>query len=143
MSNQQSLRFTSKKSKWLSVFLVLVMGVVLIDAIGGLEWGVFMIPGLSNSYIAKVIFAVVISALVGWIYFGTRYIIDHEELKIVYGPFRKRVPLDQIRRVEEVKDILQAPALSFDRLEIHYGTAESIKVSPKNKSLFLKEIGSR
>lgn len=39
MSNQQSLRFTSKKSKWLSVFLVLVMGVVLIDAIGGLEWG--------------------------------------------------------------------------------------------------------
>ncbi|WP_373886974.1 PH domain-containing protein [Acinetobacter sp. YH16040] len=48
-----------------------------------------------------------------------------------------------MEKIEETSDSLSAPALSLDRIRIEYkkdGIHESIMVSPRNKTEFIKQI---
>ncbi len=79
--------------------------------------------------------------LFAWVMFGTAYKVDRGILKITSGPFRWKVPIDQIHTVEATRSPLSSPALSMDRIRIRYGENRRVMVSPADKAGFLKAIG--
>ena len=86
-------------------------------------------------------FAQSLMVLIGSLLIGTHYTVDGNMLRVVSGPFRWKVPIDQIRSVQATRNPLSSPALSLDRLRIEYGKRRRIMVSPADKAGFLKAIG--
>ena len=128
-------RFKSKIDRWLlflliaiMVFEVVVMGVAATQVNNPREATVLIVA------------AVVIVALIGSMLVGTHYTVTGDTLRIACGPFRWKVPIDSIESVEATRSPLSSPALSLDRLRIHYGKRR-IMVSPSDKAGFLRAIG--
>ncbi|WP_251514386.1 PH domain-containing protein [Oceanobacillus luteolus] len=76
--------------------------------------------------------------LLFWMWFGTGYVIQQETLIVKFGPFKKKINIEGIKRISKEKNVWAAPALAADRLRIHYGLYEEISISPKNKEEFVK-----
>lgn len=132
--------YPSKKDVWISVVIWGVIGLMLADGILDLQWGVFMVPPLISNIFFKLLFILTVSMLLLWVWFRTGYYIGAEWLKVQYGPYKKHIPLEEIEKVVPTRDPFVAPALSSDRLEIHYGPGKFIKISPNNKADFLKRL---
>jgi hypothetical protein len=95
--------------------------------------------GKSNAFIIAVVFAPGV-VLPLWILFGTFYRITDGSLIVKCGPCKWTVPLKQIRLIEGTREIWSSPALSLDRLRIHYGVSETIVISPQARAEFLADI---
>ena len=128
-------RFKSKIDRWLllllvaiMVFEVVVMSIVATQVNSPREATVMIVAALA------------IVALIGSMLVGTHYTVSGNTLLVACGPFRWKVPIDAIRSVEATRNPLSSPALSLDRLLIHYGNRR-IMVSPSDKAGFLKAIG--
>jgi len=75
-------------------------------------------------------------------YFHTVYTIDDHQLLVKSGLFKWQVPLSDIDYIAPTHSILSAPALSMDRLAVHYGD-KRVVVSPKDKQQFVQAIKER
>lgn len=73
--------------------------------------------------------------------FTTDYSVDSETLRIRAGPFRWRIKLSEIEKVEPSNSPLSSPALSLKRLKITYSGGRTILVSPQDRSGFQEAIG--
>jgi hypothetical protein len=128
-------RFKSKIDRWLLYLLIAVMVFeVVVMSIAATQ---AKHPGEA---IAMIVAALAIVALLGSMLVGTHYTVDGDTLRVACGPFRWKVPIDSIESVEATRNPLSSPALSLDRLRIHYGKRR-IMISPADKSGFLKAIG--
>jgi membrane protein YdbS with pleckstrin-like domain len=128
-------RFKSKIDRWLlfllvmvMVFEVVVMGIVATRVNSPVEATVLILAALA------------IVALLGSMLVGTHYTVAGDTLRVACGPFRWKVPIDEIQSVEATRSPLSSPALSLDRLLIHYGERR-VMVSPSDKAGFMKAIG--
>ncbi|MER2121260.1 MAG: PH domain-containing protein [Solibacillus sp.] len=75
------------------------------------------------------------------LFFGTKYVIEKEELIVYGGIYKKRIPIKQIRSLRPTKNPLSAPAMSIDRIEITFDPhIQVILVSPKERELFVKKL---
>ena len=73
----------------------------------------------------------------------TNYTIDGNSLIIKCGfLLNKTIDIKGIKKITETNNPLSAPAISLDRLEISYGTYDSILISPKQKKEFIETIVS-
>ena len=129
-------RFRSKVDRWLMILLIAIMA---------FEMVVMMIAAMQADHAGDatlLIFAGLgVGALIGWLVLSTQYVVDKEMLRIVAGPFRWKIRLDEITCVEETRNPLSSPALSLDRLKVHYGNGKRNMISPADKTGFLKAIG--
>jgi membrane protein YdbS with pleckstrin-like domain len=128
-------RFKSKIDRWLlfllvaiMVFEVVVMSIVATQVNSPREATIMIVAALA------------IVVLIGSMLVGTHYTVSGNTLRVACGPFRWKVPIDAIQSVEATRSPLSSPALSLDRLLIHYGNRR-IMVSPSDKAGFLKAIG--
>ena len=128
-------RFKSKIDRWLlfllvaiMVFEVVVMSIVATQVNSPREATIMIVAALA------------IVVLIGSMLVGTHYTVAGNTLRVACGPFRWKVPIDAIQSVEATRSPLSSPALSLDRLLIHYGNRR-IMVSPSDKAGFLKAIG--
>lgn len=128
-------RFNSKIDRWLLFLLAAVM--VFEVVVMSLAATRANEPGEALFLIAT---ALAIVALIGSMLIGTHYTVTGDTLRVVCGPFRWKVPIDTIESVEATRNPLSSPALSLDRLRIHYGK-KRIMVSPSDKAGFLRAIG--
>jgi hypothetical protein len=72
---------------------------------------------------------------------NTYYEINGKMLLIKAGfLYKKEIDIETIRAVHSSINLLSAPALSFDRLEIKYNKYDSILISPKNKQAFIQSL---
>lgn len=76
-------------------------------------------------------------------YLYTYYKVDDSELFIKSGLFKWRIPLSEIEYIEPTNSLLSAPALSLDRLMVHYKGDKRVVVSPKDKAGFVTAIRQR
>jgi len=129
-------RFKSKVDRWLIAILILA---IVIDACGIIAFLRFESDPVVLTI--SVLVSLLVMALIASVSLGTHYTIDRNVLRIVSGPFRWKVPIDQITGVEATRSLLSSPALSLDRLRIQYGPRRRIMVSPADKAGFLKAIG--
>ncbi len=128
--------FKSKVDRWL---LVLLVASIVVD----IAAAVFIALAVRDPLVAglSIVVLLAVAILTATILVGTRYTVDKEILKIVSGPIRFKVRLDEINSVEATRSPLSSPALSLDRLLINYGNNRKVMVSPVDKSRFLKAIG--
>jgi len=71
----------------------------------------------------------------------TYYQIKNEVLYIKSSFFfREELPINKIRKIEEVTNIISSPAMSIQRLELFYRKYDSILISPKDQKQFLSDI---
>ncbi|TKB50674.1 hypothetical protein FCL40_05880 [Ferrimonas sediminicola] len=124
--------FRSKVDSWLLLVLLAAMAACLYAAYesarAGGSWPVVL------TLLAGV-------GLPAWLLASTRYLVSGNALKVTSGPFSWHIDIDSITSVRETHNPLSSPALSLDRLEIHYGRGQSLMISPKEKRQFLVAIG--
>ncbi len=126
--------FKSKIDKGLFICLVLSIIACVLGASVMLKVG-----GLFNYVLA----AVTLIAGAGFplqILVATRYTVKKDNLEIKSGPFSWNIPIESIISVQETRNAITSPALSFDRLEIKYGEDKGIMVSPADKQAFIQAL---
>lgn len=82
-----------------------------------------------------------------WILLQTGYAIDSTYLYYFQGPFRGKILISSVRKVERdeswIKGSLLKPALDQRGMIIAYGTFDTIFIAPKNRKLFLATLLER
>ncbi|WP_180065787.1 MULTISPECIES: PH domain-containing protein [unclassified Acinetobacter] len=129
--------FRSKKDWWVVAFIVCMSGLLIqllltMQAKGTMQ----QYPLHTAVYILTV--------LLLWWPFNTRYQITKTHLNIRSMFVRWRIPLVEIQRVSPSQDLSAAPALSIKRLKIEYvqeGKAKFVMVSPKDQQAFAQALG--
>ena len=99
-----------------------------------------MIPKVIDIPIVRLAIRLIPAGLLLWIVLQTGYKIGNRTLHITFGPIRKKIPIQEIQRVEKTKDPFVAPALSSDRLVIHHGSFQFVSISPKDQNEFIHNL---
>lgn len=129
-------QFKSRIDRWIFVLLIVVI-IVQIVAVGSAA-----IQARDPLVTTGMIFLMIgVVGLMVWLLLGTHYTVDRGVIKVVSGPFRWKVPIDQITSVTATKSPLSSPALSLDRICIRYGKRRRIMISPADRAAFLTAIG--
>lgn len=118
------MEFPSKKDVWLYPIFFIVLGACFAPIFAGQEYFLLF-------------FTIPLAILFSWSWFSTKYIVGEEEITITSGPVKKRIFIRDIKRISNTKNPIAAHALSFDRLEILYGSYETELISPRNKEEFI------
>ena len=126
--------FRSKIDLWLVVVTVAAPIVVLEFILDGLNISARFAELLAMAIV------VVVLGLVLWLYFSTRYTISGDFLLVKAGPFSWVIPIDEITSIEPTRNSMSSPALSLDRLLIHYGHGAELMISPRDKPGFMTEL---
>ncbi len=124
------LNFQSKKDIWLAV---LIWGVIILMF--------FMM--ITEQNIVVYIVGILNNALLLWLWFGTSYKVNDEELIVRNGPFKSTIDIKSINKLRATKTLLAGPALSIDRIEIQYKRYDFVIVSPKEKNKFIESLLSK
>lgn len=129
-------QFKSKIDRWIFVLLIVVI-IVQIVAVGSAA-----IQAGDPLVTTGMIFLMIgVVGLMVWLLLGTHYTVDRGVIRVISGPFRWKVPIDQITSVTATKSPLSSPALSLDRICIRYGKRRRIMISPADRAAFLTAIG--
>ena len=126
--------FKSKIDIWLG--LVIIISVLFCLAV---TIGMAVIMDAAGMLFSLMVMALGV-LLPLWILFGTRYVITQDSLEVKSGPFAWHIPISSITSVRKTRNPLSSPALSMDRLQIHYQSGKSLMVSPKDRQGFLAAI---
>ena len=129
--------FRSKVDFWLVALIVgipIVVLVFFVEGIGVSGWG---------DDLAALLIVVGVLALCAWIYATTRYTITANNLLVKAGPFSWVIPIGDITRIEPTRNPASSPALSLDRLMIHYGFGNELMISPADKQGFMMALKKR
>ena len=128
--------FRSKKSAG----LITVVAAVLLICITG---GTFLLATGSGWDLALGLAALAASLAYLWLTIPVSYQVTGEELLVRGGPFRWKIPLDSIVRVQPTKNPLSAPAWSLDRLHVTYRKKAGksfVLISPKDRQSFVEKL---
>jgi len=126
--------FKSKIDIWLG--LVIIISVLFCLAV---TIGMAFIMDAAGMLFSIIVLALGV-LLPLWILFGTRYVVAEDSLDVKSGPFTWHIPISSICSVRKTRNPLSSPALSLDRLQIHYQSDKSLMVSPKDRQGFLAAI---
>jgi len=132
-------RFYSRKDRWLSIIiwgtiLVCILTIILISVDG-------------KSFVFDLFFALLMIGLILFIlsiYFNTYYEISEQDVFIRSGIMKQRIPLESIKEMKKVTDILSSPALSSKRILIkHRKSYIGVQISPLDRDEFIDLINER
>lgn len=118
--------YYSKRDWWIGLLL---LGVPV------LSW---LIVGLQAPLLVHIIYGILFLFL-SWIYFGTRYKVEENYLKIYCGPMCKTVDIHKLKAIRKTRNPLSAPACSLDRIEIR-GKKIYTLLSPENREEFIEKL---
>jgi hypothetical protein len=94
-------------------------------------------------YIFNTIIIGIISMLI-WILLDTKYSIKEEILYFYSGPFRGKININTIRKIERhsglIVPVTYKPALNTNGLIIRYNSFDDIYISPNQEAIFLEEL---
>ncbi len=94
-------------------------------------------------YIFNTIMIGIISMII-WILLDTKYNIIEEILYYYSGPFRGKININSIRKIERhsglIVPVTYKPALDTKGLIIHYNSFDDIYISPKKQEIFIQEL---
>lgn len=129
--------YPSKIDTWLAVVLGFSALVALVAC------AVLVLAPVPGGWTVALFLALTAVCLPAWLLMTTGYQFQGDELLIRSGPFRWRIPVQQIKAVSNTRNPLSSPALSLDRILIEYGAGKAIMVSPKDQQGFLRDLQAR
>ncbi|GAB6457635.1 TPA: PH domain-containing protein [Bacillus cereus] len=124
------MEFPSKKDTWLYPIFFVVMGACFAPIFAGREYFLLF-------------FTIPLAIVFIWSWFSTKYIVGEETITIRSGSVNKRIFIRDIKQISNTKNPIAAYALSFDRLEIIYGSHQTEIISPKDKEQFINLVTSK
>ena len=127
--------YKSKKDWWIVALVVFAM--VMMIATG---FNLLLTDGAPDGSYAVGLLSLLAAGFCAWVLFGTRYVLDREELRVYCGPMRIRVKLAEIERAYPTHNPLSSPALSLDRIMIKSGKWRGVMISPEDKDAFLRRL---
>ena len=130
--------FRSKIDVWLVTLLGCVAALLLWSA-----WHMYVTAAPPRSLFAFINLAMAASII--WQLIRTQYVVTSDEVIVRSGLFTTHIPLKSIVQIAPTRSVLYGPALSLDRLAIHYDTTlvrTVCRVSPSDKEAFLQAIGA-
>jgi hypothetical protein len=84
---------------------------------------------------------VFVYAFIFHLFLNTKYVISGEILKIRSGViYKKDIDIEKIKSITKTKTLISSPAASFDRIELSYGTYDSVVISPEDKITFSEAL---
>ncbi|MFD1019587.1 PH domain-containing protein [Thalassobacillus hwangdonensis] len=136
--------FRSRVDRFFVIFIVIV--VTLLGAVSFLPVMIEDDPSLST--VAGMTFTfVLLATFVVWWGFSVKYVLHEDYLFVRGGPFRSRIPYQDITLVSSSSDIFTGYRVlsARDGIEIFYkqGLWGSVKISPKNQQAFINELKQR
>lgn len=103
-----------------------------------LSTGALMVT--SKSWLGLLIILVVL-AFILHLFLNTNYTIEGHQLIVKSGfLYNSTIDIQTISKVSETNNPLSSPAISLDRLEIRYGSHNSVIISPREKQDFLDQL---
>lgn len=79
-----------------------------------------------------------------WILLDTKYSIKAEILYFYSGPFRGKININSIRKIEHhsglIVPVTYKPALDTKGIIIYYNSFDDIYISPNQEAIFLEEL---
>jgi hypothetical protein len=131
-----SLTFTSKIDWWLLGLLLFVVSAQSTAAV------CLLIVG-SQLWVSGVL--LLSAGFICWLLRSTYYVVDETRVLIRSGPIWFTVMLETIEEIVPTRNPLSSPALSLDRLAIHYRAGSKrrmVMISPADKTEFLRVIAA-
>jgi len=107
-------------------------------------WGLF--TGGAGSIILAIVFTPINIFLMLPIWLNTYYLLDESELLVKCGLGKgTRIGYSQITSVSKTRNLISAPALSLDRLEVRYKSisgsfSDTVIISPKDRAGFIEQL---
>lgn len=129
--------YTSKIDTWFALVLVAVVSVFFIVFVS------VLMSGKTSAILLAIPALIVGAGFPLWLMKSTNYTLSDKTLLVRCGPFKWRVPMNEIKSVTPTSNPLSSPALSLDRLQINYGRWGSIMISPKDKEAFIQDLEKR
>ena len=132
-------KYTCKKDLSFGMFLAISSLVIWALAIlafltGSRDQGEYLIPWM---------IAIIVTGLFLWLWTGTFYLLDHDKLIAIAGPFRWTIPVNEIRHIRLNQKTIGGTwklTLAWDSMEIKYGKAKSVFITPLDEAGFLLEL---
>lgn len=85
-----------------------------------------------------------ITSMIIWILLDTKYSIKEEILYFYSGPFRGKININTIRKIEHhsglIVPVTYKPALNTKGLIVYYNSYDDIYISPSQEAIFLEEL---
>ena len=127
MIGEIPLVFKSKIDLWVGAIFTL-LPIIMISA------------AIEERDVVPIVITVLMIGMLAVLFFGTKYVIDSDELIIYGGIYKKKIAINQITSLRPTKNPISAPAMSLDRIEITYNHMQIALVSPKDKEIFIKKL---
>lgn len=129
MDNIEIKTYKSKIDIWLVVlFYVMMLLPTLVALIDMFSWIMVALDVLLLGFVSITLF-------------NTRYIIDGELLYIKCGFLPKeKCFISQIVKIKNTHNIISAPAISLDRIEIRLNNRQQLIISPLDKEEFINHL---
>ena len=129
MDNIEIKTYKSKIDIWLVVlFYVMMLLPTLVALIDMFSWIMVALDVLLLGFVSITLF-------------NTKYIIDGELLYIKCGFLPKeKCFISQIVKIKNTHNIISAPAISLDRIEIRLNNRQRLIISPLDKEKFINHL---
>jgi len=122
------MRYRSKIGRELIILPCISLAPVLIISAKSGDWSVL--------YILIPVYTFII-----YMFADTWYDISNGMLKVKSGfIYNKSIDIKTITKVAPTSNPISAPATSLDRIEVFFGTAGRVIISPKDKAGFIRHL---
>ena len=129
-------RFKSSKNT-LIISLLCGIAILLLSIIG-----VAIYFGERN--ILSISAASCVAALIIWIILDTRYVIKEKDLLYRSGPFRGRISIAEIKKIEAFSgmnpQVTMKPALDYKGFILFYNKYDALFISPEKSEIFIESL---
>ena len=129
------MKFPSKIDGWLIPVMVIAFAGIIVALVAVM---VTPTPWPVRAFI--IVAMVLVTFLLFAVFRNTCYEVGADELRVVSGPFRWKIPLSEITDIQPTHNPLSSPALSMDRLKVSYGKRKFVLISPADKDGFLRAM---
>lgn len=129
-------RFLSSKNVFTVSILWGVVAVMIVLLVMGFRE--------NSMQLAPFVILSLVTALIVWILFDTRYVIKNNLLLFRSGPFRGKIDVNQIRKIQPYTglypQVMSKPALGNKGFIIFYNKMDGVYVTPKHRKNFINEL---
>lgn len=132
--------FSSKRDLWITATIWLFAFIFILSPIFFPDLGVWMTPEFLDKQWIKIVLLVPVGFCLMWIWLKTGYTIAENLLTIHYGPFKKEIKIDTISSIRKTRNPFTDPAQSMNSIEINFTGFNTIAISPKNQTEFVRQL---
>ncbi|GAB3807255.1 PH domain-containing protein [Virgibacillus kimchii] len=135
------MKFHSNKDLTYGI-LIWASALLFIGLSLGLFFPIYNEAGLVASLIFSLLFGIS-GFFILWFWFRTFYIVTDHTLIIYLGPFKRKIKLNSIKKIEKTYAQVASIALSKERYFLYYNANDYTIIAPANIEKFIEVINKK